>query len=250
MGPREERIQDVAAVQLANRQQVHGGGEHSDPGGPGDRVQVDVCRPHAGENRMREDPLQPGDAEFDAALMRDVRNHLRKRKPDGKRRQQKDEARKRSGDSDVEQHPLGINRRAYANERAESAEKWRGHEVRQARVHAVVHRRHVMAELMSQQNRQQGQRKRQSLQQDGRMPPGRRVKRKAVFQVEGQVPVEIRLHRRTRDRRGDQGQKEKQAIKPIPLTRASGGYRVCLRRPVFGEVRVRRRRVILRGHDK
>jgi hypothetical protein len=45
--------------------------------------------------------------------MRDAGNHLGKCQPDGERRQQKDEAGQRSRHADIEQRPLGIDRRAH-----------------------------------------------------------------------------------------------------------------------------------------
>ena len=47
----EERVEDVAAIQLADRQQVQRGGEHADPGRARHRVQVDIGGGHAGEDR-------------------------------------------------------------------------------------------------------------------------------------------------------------------------------------------------------
>ena len=108
------------------------------------------------------------------ALVRDAGNDFREREPDGQRRQQKDKPGHGSGHADVEQHALGIDRRADANEGAErSRERGRRQEVRQAGIHAVIHAGDVVAELVSQQDGEQRERERQPLQQESRMmPPG------------------------------------------------------------------------------
>ena len=105
---------------------------------------------------------RPGDAELQLALVRDARNHFGKRQADGQRRQQKYEAGQRPRDADIEQHALGIDRRADADEGAERSHQRRRQEVRQAGIHAVVQGREVVAELVRQQDGQQRQRKRQA----------------------------------------------------------------------------------------
>ena len=110
----------------------------------------------------------PGTPKWIVALMGDVRDHLGERQPHRERRQQEDKSRQRPGDPDIEQDPLGVDRRPDADERAEGPQKRRRHEVRQTGVHAMVQRSQVMSELMRQEDRQQRQRKRQALQQNGR----------------------------------------------------------------------------------
>ena len=74
-----------------------------------------------------------------------------------------DEAGQRSGDPDIEQHALGIDGGADADEGAEGAdERRRGQEIRQAGVHAVVHAGEVVAEFVRQQDGQQRERERQA----------------------------------------------------------------------------------------
>src|SRR5438874_813036 len=63
VAPREKRVENMSAIQLPDRMQVDGGCEHSYPRGPGDRVQVNIDQPHALKNGVREQPLEPGDAE-------------------------------------------------------------------------------------------------------------------------------------------------------------------------------------------
>ena len=62
-----------------------------------------------------------GVPKLSVALVRDAGNDFRKRQPDGQRRQQENKPGDGSGHADVEQHALGVDRRADANECAERA---------------------------------------------------------------------------------------------------------------------------------
>ena len=57
---REKRVDDVAAIQLSDRQQVQGRGQHADPGCARRRMQIDVADGDAGKNQFAEQPLKPG----------------------------------------------------------------------------------------------------------------------------------------------------------------------------------------------
>ena len=86
MAPPEERVEDVAAVELADGQQVHGRGEHSHPGRARHRVQVNVGRGHSGEDQALEQKFERRNAEAHVPLVGDARNHLGKGQPHRKRR--------------------------------------------------------------------------------------------------------------------------------------------------------------------
>ncbi len=51
-----KRVQDVAAVELPDRQQVQGRGEHTHPRGSGHRVQGNVGGCRAGEEEVLKNP--------------------------------------------------------------------------------------------------------------------------------------------------------------------------------------------------
>ena len=50
----------MAAIQLPDGQQVHGGGEHPHPCRAGDWVQIDIARLQARKDNVLQDPLQNG----------------------------------------------------------------------------------------------------------------------------------------------------------------------------------------------
>ena len=108
--------------------------------------------------------------------LRDSGNHFGERQPDGQRRQQKDEAGDRTGNADIEQRALGVNRRSHVDEGAERSQQRRRQEDTAGWRPRVVHRRQIVAELVRQQDGQQRQRERQPLQQRGGMVPEPRIR--------------------------------------------------------------------------
>ena len=149
---REKGIKDVAAIQLADGQQVQRRRRTSPPTR---RAPPDADRyRHAGTpgKIARSSSHCSAARRIAAALVRDAGNHFRKCQAHGERRQQKHKPGQGARDPDVEQHALGIDRRPHADERAERAQQRRGHKVRQAGVHAVVHGGQVMPELVRQQD--------------------------------------------------------------------------------------------------
>jgi hypothetical protein len=118
-------------------------------------VQVDIRTASAGKDSALEQPFESGNAEVQAALVLDPGNDFRESEAHRECRQQKHKAGHRTGDSDIEENALRVDRRADANERAESAEQRRGKEVRQAGVDVVVERGEIVAELVRQQDGEQ-----------------------------------------------------------------------------------------------
>ena len=166
----KEGVQNVAAIELADGQQVHGGGEHADPGGARHGVQVDIGRGTPGKMARSQQPLQQRNAEMVAALRARCRESLwRRRCPMASAGQQKDEPGERPGDADIEERPPGIDGRPDPDEGAEGSEKRRRQKIGQAGIHAVEDGGHVVAELVGQQNQQQRERIRQALQEGGGM---------------------------------------------------------------------------------
>ena len=242
----------MAPVQLPDRQQVHGRGEHAHPSPSRHRVETQIGRSPRRENRASQQPFQARHAKLHAALMADTRNRFGQGNPHRQRRQQEREPRQRSGNSDIEQHPLGINRRAHADKSPERAQHRRRHEIRQAGVNPVIDCRQVVAKLVRQQNRQQGERKRQAAHQCGRMVPEPRIQSEAAFQIERHVALEIELHRRAHQRGGKQRHREQQPVKPVAFTGRIDPHRRRHRERIGIAARCgkrkRRRRRILGGH--
>ena len=81
-----------------------------------------------------------GHAELHAALVRDARESPWKTPAPPPAPAAETRSRPAARDPDIEQHPLGIDRRADADEGAERAQERRRHEVRQAGIHAVIDR--------------------------------------------------------------------------------------------------------------
>ena len=220
MAPRKERVENVAAIQLPDRQQIHRRGEHAHPGCARHRVKVDIARRRRRENGVLQQPLQAGDAELHAALVRDAGDHFRECDAHRQRGHQEDEARQRPGDSDVEERALGIDRRADADEGAEGSQERRGQEVRQAGVHLVEDGGDVVAELVSQQNRQESEGRREALRAAAGWRQNKATEVQAVLHVERHVAFEIALHRRTHQAGGDQRECKQKGIEPVALSRA------------------------------
>jgi hypothetical protein len=89
-----------------------------------------------------------------------------------------------------------------------------------------------------------------SVEEERGLPPNPRIEGEGPVDIEGNVVVEIRLHRRADHRGGEQRQRKQQTMKPIPFARAEFGKCVRLSRTGFGIQRIRRRREILGGHNK
>src|SRR5215467_1666980 len=145
----------MAAIQLADRQQIHGSSKHPDPGAASDRVEADVGGLHSREDRMDQQPLQTGYAEMNAALVYDPGNYLGEGQSDRERRYEEHKSGERPGDSNIEERPLTVDRRSYADERSERAQERRREEVRQAGVDPMIGGGEIVSEFVSQQDRQQ-----------------------------------------------------------------------------------------------
>src|SRR5689334_3589133 len=108
--------------------------------------------------------------------------------------------------------------------------------------------RHVVAQLVRQQDREQRERKRHTLEQQGGMPPPQSKSRKIAFEIEKrQVVRKVILHAGANDRGRDERQQEQQQVQPVPLAAARPGRHTRFRTVGCGRGIVRRR-VILRGH--
>ena len=149
------------------------------------------------------------------------------------------------GDSDIEEHALGVDGRAHPNERTEGSEKGRRQKVGQAGIDAMIDGREVVAQFMRHQNGEQGERKRQTLQQERRVMPRPEVHIEAMFDIERKIAVEIDLHGRPDHGGGEQGDRKQQSVKPIALYCGCFFFGRKLTGAVFREERVGRRRKIL-----
>ena len=141
-------------------------------------------------------------------------------RPDSQRRDQKHKPGQRTGDPDVEQHALAVDRRANANERAQRAgqRRGRGQKERQRGIHPVIHAGQIVAQFVGHQNGEQRERKRQPGQEKRGLPQPQRENIEVAFHVEKrQIVAEVVLHVRAHQRGRKQRQDEQQQIQPEPF---------------------------------
>ncbi len=67
----------MAAIQLADGEQVQSGRKQPDPGGAGHRVQVEVGQRNAGEDQLGGQPDEQRRAEYQVALLADAGHDFR-----------------------------------------------------------------------------------------------------------------------------------------------------------------------------
>ena len=120
----EHRVRDVAAVELADREQVRapsraGRTTRRTPSGACSASSRPACVPQISHDASLKSSGSPSSSSrrSPAGIAHDVRQ----RDADEQRRHRDDEAGDRAGDADVEQHALARNRLADADERAERA---------------------------------------------------------------------------------------------------------------------------------
>ena len=103
----EQRVRNVSAVELTERQQVEGGREEAEPRREPGRVQEDVAALRQGRVEQAGDEVE-GErlAEDHVAARRKLGNRLRQRYSEEEDGQAHDEPGQRPGGTDVEQLPL------------------------------------------------------------------------------------------------------------------------------------------------
>jgi len=228
---RRNRIQHVAAVELADRQQVQGGREQPEPGGDEEGMQVDrgPLR-RIEEQRIQQRQEQAGREADLPGRGRRVRRR-RQREAEGEDREEGHEPRDRSGDSDVEERPARREGSPDADDGSEGPEEIHaGKEVGEGRVDPIEATGDVVPHLVAPEDEQRGQRIRKPGGPRGGMPEDPRQE----GQRERSVTCEHRPDEGGRAKRHQEepGVEPRRRALPDPQTGESLG-----RRPDFEAIR-------------
>jgi hypothetical protein len=160
MQPRTYRTKDVAAVQLADGEEVHRSYEQADPCGAADGREKQRAGVGAGMNDGVEKSQEQWRAKDDIHVLEvsetghkfRVKNSV-KESGDGK-----DETHKRTRSADVKECAVGTKRRTNQNESAEGAnERGKRKEVRIAGANVMMAAREEVAELVGKKNGEEGE---------------------------------------------------------------------------------------------
>jgi hypothetical protein len=102
-----------------------------------------------------------------------------------------------------------------------------------------------VSEFVRQKDTEQCNGERQSVEQHSWIAPDSGVQGKNVFEMEGEVAIEIKLHRRADYGRGEKCRDKEKTVNPIALARVGGRETMGFRRTVLGVEGIRPRRKIL-----
>jgi hypothetical protein len=154
----------MAAIQLANREQVHGRYEQTDPCGAADGRQEKRTGIDAGMHDGVEKSQQQWHAKGDIGMIQicETRHEFRVKNSIEESRDGEDEPHERTGGANIEEGAVGANRGANQDESAESAnERRKGKEIRIAGANVVMAASEEVAEFMGEKNGEQreGERK-------------------------------------------------------------------------------------------
>src|SRR5450432_22748 len=165
MSARTQGTKDVSAVELRGWEQIQRGGEQANPRGASDRMQQQTA---GGNSRMNERGEQMQDQrrpQHDAGVRGIVKtwNKLGVQDAENQRGHCDDKAHQRARRAHVKERASSPNRRANENESAQRSDQCRkGNKVGIARMNVVVTARKIVAQFVREQDRQQGERERQS----------------------------------------------------------------------------------------
>ena len=160
----EERIQDMAAVQLADRQQIQGSRQNTHPGGSRHRMQADVRPRHSREENSFQQTQQQRRPENKIAVSTDSRQNPRKQQP----AESVPEPETRNpaigpANAHIEQRPPRVDGRPDTDKGAERADQRRSRQkIGQRGVDPVPQASNIMAQFVRQQDGQQRQGKGQT----------------------------------------------------------------------------------------
>src|SRR5208283_2875452 len=113
----EERINHVAAIELARGKKVERGDEQPEPSRERHRMKVDADRVGIDmQNPLRELVEQERVAEFESTHRLVQRPNLREEKPDDQNRNGNEDSSPRTGRADIEQHAARARHRAHPDE--------------------------------------------------------------------------------------------------------------------------------------
>ena len=171
---RQRRVENMPAVQLGDRQQVQHRHQHPHPAREGDGMDTHGRRSteHQPLDQQRDQRVAQrnlgtaAEVHGEPRCSRLHRHGVTQRQSGGEHRQRDQESGDRSGHADVEQLAAIGQHRAQPDERAHGADERRehrhGNEVRGRDVQLIAARDHIVAELVAQQNGQEGSGKRES----------------------------------------------------------------------------------------
>ncbi len=148
-----QSVEDVAAVELAHRQQIECGDEESHPAGKSHRRECQLRGMDAGPQPVRQQHEAKRNARNDCIGRSAASSQPRVQHPPGERRNRQYEAGNRARYGNIQKHTPGENRRTDADEGPHgSNERWRGDEVRVAHAQAIMAAGEIVAQFVRQQD--------------------------------------------------------------------------------------------------
>jgi len=172
MQARTNGTEDMAAVQLTDREQVHGSHEQTDPCGTADGRKEKRAGIDAGVQERVEKSHQQRHAEGDVGVIeiREARHEFRMKDSVEKSRDGEDEAHKRARSANIKEGAVGANGGADQNESAERADKGRKRkEVRIGGANVVMAAGEEVAEFVGKKNGEQRKGEGEARKEPGRM---------------------------------------------------------------------------------
>jgi hypothetical protein len=172
MQARADGTEDMAAVQLADRKEVQGGHEQTNPRGAADGRKEKRAGVNAGVEEGVKKSQQQRHAEGDIGLIeiREARHEFRVNDSVEKSRDGEDEAHKRARSANIKEGAVGANGGADQNKSAERADEGRKRkEVRIAGANVVMTAGEEVAEFVGKKNSEQREREREARKKSGRM---------------------------------------------------------------------------------
>jgi hypothetical protein len=157
--------QDVAAVKLRGGQKVERGGEQADPGGAANWMKEKIAGANSGMKDRGKEVKDERRTQHDAGMrgISETGDEFRVQHAENQRRDSDDETHQRAGSTDVEQSASGANGRADENESSQGADQsGEGNKKRITRMDVVMAASEEVSQLMSEQDGQKSESKRQA----------------------------------------------------------------------------------------
>ena len=160
----EHRMGDVAAVELADGQQIESSHHQAEPASESQRTELEhmAFEQRGTERELREKGEQHRRADGSATVhhthrrITRIRDDDRRAQTDKKRGNRDDQSGQRPGNSDIEKRAPILRGRTHLDERAERAQRERHrNEKRQRHADAMMPGHEIMAQLVGAENRQQ-----------------------------------------------------------------------------------------------
>jgi hypothetical protein len=207
----EYRVGNVAAVELSDWKEIERRCEQPPPCRKCHGVQVErVTVGRRSPDQPRRQLEQEGLAEFDAAEIRRHPDDMRHPDADEQRRNGDHEAGNRTGDADVEQHPLLRDRLADADERPQGAgyRNWNGEKERQRGIDIIIAARQIVTEFVAAEDRQDGRTVPEAVQEQSNREPRQPATGAHEVRQKPEIPVGAD------ERRGRNRQEQQDHVQP------------------------------------